>query len=481
MKLNTKLLMLSLTLLSTLNTMVMKAMNQDPNKGLSIEEQLKARRTRLQQNDAQQQAVVQHEVQAVQNQCAFIDAINGEINSLINGLHNAQTYDAIFVLLGDIITELQRPYENISIIDMHASQNQEIVQALKQLCTCMEKIIIAVQQSAPLRSYILEKERLGQFDIQLQHIAQILKYKHTGSLIEIEMNVDQDEELAEMLQEEELNFETFNNNNNNNIIVEDDEIIITETIAPKTQSNNSNTNNKKRKLEDIDTEKNKKLKPDFMTQAFTFTQDFESIDLFATPTYPNRGSSFAALSQTRFGDIWLMAREGKLGVVKNLLKKDQTLLNKRDSVLGITPLASAASNNRTDVVEFLLEEGADVTTTNRFKQTVLITAVINKFTKIAELLLKNEVDVNIQDYEGNTALHYAARENNIKLVKLLLANKADVNLKNKAGHSPLDLALSIVHNEKRAVSIVILLLQHGAKPSVSNWIETWNNHLSSTN
>ena len=75
---------------------------------------------------------------------------------------------------------------------------------------------------------------------------------------------------------------------------------------------------------------------------------------------------------------------------------------------GWTALHWAAISNRTDVIERLVHEGADVSRQdNRRKE---------------------------------TPLHKAARYNNTEAVRLLLDNGADINLKNNKNKTPLDYA-----------------------------------------
>ncbi|MFC1566796.1 protein kinase [bacterium] len=62
--------------------------------------------------------------------------------------------------------------------------------------------------------------------------------------------------------------------------------------------------------------------------------------------------------------------------------------------------------------------------------------------EIVQMLLDNGADVNIQDSNGYTALHYAASLGKNKIVQILLANGADVTLVNESDKSADDLANS---------------------------------------
>ena len=72
---------------------------------------------------------------------------------------------------------------------------------------------------------------------------------------------------------------------------------------------------------------------------------------------------------------------------------------------GWTALHSATLLNRTDVIECLVDEGADV---------------------------------NRQGNDKDTPLHLAARWNNTEAARLLFDSGADINLKNDHNETPLD-------------------------------------------
>lgn len=106
-------------------------------------------------------------------------------------------------------------------------------------------------------------------------------------------------------------------------------------------------------------------------------------------------------------------------------------------------LMKAAHKGHADVVACLLDRGADYTLTDNNGCTPLIIAAKNGHSATVEILLplKNS-NVNAQDVEGNTALHYAIESNNTELASLLLARDADIHIQNRSNVSPLMLAES---------------------------------------
>lgn len=128
--------------------------------------------------------------------------------------------------------------------------------------------------------------------------------------------------------------------------------------------------------------------------------------------------------------FYAAATNDQLSEVKRLLAEDKTLLNARDENNGGgTPLMYATAWGNTDVMEFLLNSGADV---------------------------------NETDDAGGTALHLAALKHQEGAMRCLLEHKADVNAKTKSGQLALDLVLT-------NPSMCRLLRKYGAK-SNHEWV-----------
>ncbi|XP_060698354.1 poly [ADP-ribose] polymerase tankyrase-2 isoform X3 [Hemiscyllium ocellatum] len=132
------------------------------------------------------------------------------------------------------------------------------------------------------------------------------------------------------------------------------------------------------------------------------------------------------------------AKAGDLSMVKKLCTLQN--VNCRD-VEGrqSTPLHFAAGYNRVSVVEYLLQNGADVHAKDKGGLVPLHNACSYGHYEVAELLVKNGAVVNVADLWRFTPLHEAAAKGKYDICKLLLLHGADPTKKNRDGNTALDL------------------------------------------
>jgi uncharacterized protein len=167
--------------------------------------------------------------------------------------------------------------------------------------------------------------------------------------------------------------------------------------------------------------------------------------------------------------------------------------NVKEPSTGGSALISAATRGDLEMVNALLQGGADVNQGDEKRFTALLRALQNDREEIANILVaRPELDVNAQgegganalisfvarqrvpavqdllnrganvnlpDSEGDTALNIAVQRGNVELVNMLLSKGADPNIKNKLGGTPLMWAGVFGHKE-----IAQILLDKGADP-----------------
>jgi uncharacterized protein len=106
------------------------------------------------------------------------------------------------------------------------------------------------------------------------------------------------------------------------------------------------------------------------------------------------------------------------------------------------PLVMAAYQGHVEVLQLLLEAGADVKAVDpEMRATALHAAAYAGRTDAARLLIQYGIDIDRQGpYNGYTALHDAIWQNHVATAQVLIEAGANLSLKSNAGETPLDLA-----------------------------------------
>lgn len=157
---------------------------------------------------------------------------------------------------------------------------------------------------------------------------------------------------------------------------------------------------------------------------------------------------------------------------------------------GESALHYAARNGYRHLVEFLLDEGADMSSINTEGFTPVEVAMKHDYRSIVELMVakgaevsihiaaylgdvdqlsyfKGGSDVTIKDHENNTPLHYAAMSGSKKVSQLLITRGANINAKGKDGATPLHIAAKEGHRD-----LVEFLIGKGANIDARD--DTWD-------
>ncbi|XP_057309059.1 oxysterol-binding protein-related protein 1-like [Hydractinia symbiolongicarpus] len=193
--------------------------------------------------------------------------------------------------------------------------------------------------------------------------------------------------------------------------------------------------------------------------------------------------------------LLLASRNGDLLLVTEILSEydiDVNCKGKHKSNLGWSPLHLATYFGHQDVVEELLQHGADVNIINGMGDTPLHRAAFTGRTNVVLKLLYYNADVSIINGEGRTplqmtdnqevkqlieaaeksqqlsrneALLHATTEGDIKIIKSLLSSSTppNINCQNLLGNTALHCAAYRGHKE-----IAVLLLQNGIDSTVKN-------------
>ena len=122
-----------------------------------------------------------------------------------------------------------------------------------------------------------------------------------------------------------------------------------------------------------------------------------------------------------------------------------------------TPLHWASQHGHVEVVQTLIDNGANVNARDVFGRTPLHLAVGHP--AIIALLLEAGANVDARDSLSNTPLHRAVPS--IESVDALISAGANVRAENTSGNTALDIAMRY-GNSRRSVAIVQRLVEAGA-------------------
>jgi hypothetical protein len=162
---------------------------------------------------------------------------------------------------------------------------------------------------------------------------------------------------------------------------------------------------------------------------------------------------------------YVCSKEDLLEVVRALLSRNDVLryINAKDNI-GATPLHDASMKGRTEVVNLLIEKGADIHVKNKNGYTALHYASMKGRTEVVNLLIEKGADINVKNNNGLTPLCWASRNGLTEVVNLLIEKGADIHVKeDNNGRTPLHWASYKGHTE-----VVNLLIEKGADTHVKS-------------
>ena len=153
------------------------------------------------------------------------------------------------------------------------------------------------------------------------------------------------------------------------------------------------------------------------------------------------GAQINTKSNSGATPLHLATKNDHLEIVQILLQNGADTNIEQEDCLRFTPLHTAALNGHVEVSILLLQNGARIDAkTNCYKLTPLHYAVIGGFAELAEIFLQNGADVNATDKDLRTPLHRAVENAHIEIIKILLKYGARKDLKDCNMRTALQLA-----------------------------------------
>lgn len=105
---------------------------------------------------------------------------------------------------------------------------------------------------------------------------------------------------------------------------------------------------------------------------------------------------------------------------------------------GCTPLHMVQD---VEIAQFLVDQGADIDEVDLQGMTPLHFAAMFGHAEVIQVLIQAGADIQATDEDdGRSPLHYAARNNNAEAAKALIEGGADVDVEDNFGETPMELA-----------------------------------------
>ena len=130
------------------------------------------------------------------------------------------------------------------------------------------------------------------------------------------------------------------------------------------------------------------------------------------------------------------AQNGNTEIVKYLIENGADI-KAQDLVLSRSAIHFAAENGNLDCVKYLTEKDAELQDKDSYGATAFHYAAMSNNLEVVKFLVSKKMDYTAKDVRGWTAMHYAAYGGSIDVVKYLLAKGLNINERNKSGRTPL--------------------------------------------
>lgn len=179
-----------------------------------------------------------------------------------------------------------------------------------------------------------------------------------------------------------------------------------------------------------------------------------------------------SVPEKRIADFFSDCGKGNIKRVEIFLNTTEGKIFNIDarSSYNTSSLGFATAEGHWEIVNLLIEKGADINSQNDLGNSALHCASNKGQIEIVKLLLTNGAKINLQNLEGYTALHEASSGGHLEILKLLLENGAMKDIKTKKGET----ALSSLFRSINPNMDIFEILFDKDKRSI-NELKNWSN------
>lgn len=156
-------------------------------------------------------------------------------------------------------------------------------------------------------------------------------------------------------------------------------------------------------------------------------------------------------------DINNAIKKNDLKMINKLVTAHADLLDKK-SENGMTPLCYASLEGKLDIVDFLLEKGADPLIGDNEGSQSLHNAAVGGHLDVVKRLMKAGITPDLQDDNGVNALHFALNYRRFQVADYLIDHTKDLEIRNNNGWTAM--LYAVIAGDQKCVE---KLIKRGAK------------------
>lgn len=157
--------------------------------------------------------------------------------------------------------------------------------------------------------------------------------------------------------------------------------------------------------------------------------------------------SFGVGRKLPHGELFYSCLEGRFQIVKWMLNNGVAVdsspsFASKEFESECFPIHAAAKSGRIEIIEMLLQFGADINMKSKQKQYTPLMFVSNK-AEVIDFMIENGADPTLVDIFGNNSLHKSIEASNTNLAIKLLSNTNLIDTQNNQQETPMHIALKL--------------------------------------
>ncbi|CAH1113126.1 unnamed protein product [Psylliodes chrysocephalus] len=168
------------------------------------------------------------------------------------------------------------------------------------------------------------------------------------------------------------------------------------------------------------------------------------------------------ISQSPFR-ILKAAESGNLEVFQRLYYADPTRLVIRDS-RGRTSIHQAASRNRVNILQFIVDQGGDLNIQDNSGNTPLHVAVEHESLDAVDFLLDKGVKTDILNEKNQAAIHLVTELNKVAVLEVMGRHKQRIDIQQGGEHGRSALHIAAIYDHEECARV--LISEFGASPKI---------------